>query len=132
MILVYVVYHPRRQKEHNTVNYAESCLSGVLDWVFRRHGRRPGPPEGFSRSHTLLLKGLRKLVPSAPKRARLPILASRLRTIRRRLCLAGSARDRMLWAFFLCCWQSVRSVIESVLLTGSFVPFAPLPGALGI
>ena len=108
LFLVYVVYYPRRGKDRNTVDYAESCLSGVLDWVFRRHGRRPGPPDGFSRSHALLVRGLRKVVPKSPKNPRLPILASHLRAIRRCLNLSGDARDRVLWAFFLCCWQGVR------------------------
>ncbi len=114
LFLVYVVYYPRRGKEINTVDYAESCFSGVLDWVFRRHGRRPGPSDGFSRSHTLLTRGLRKVVPKSPKCPRLPILASYLRAIRRCPNLSGDVRDRLLWAFFLCCWQGVSYVLICV------------------
>ena len=89
--VVYAVYRPRRNKSRNTAAYAESCLSGVLGWLFARHGRRPGPIEGFSRSHALLLRGLHKASPSVPSVQRLPILSSHVRALRGRLNLTGCA-----------------------------------------
>jgi len=94
LFVVYAVYQPRRHNLGNTAAYAQSCLSGVLDWLYNRHGRRPGPVSGFIRSRTLLLRGLHKVSPSEPKAARLPILAMHLRAIRACLDLTGNARHR--------------------------------------
>jgi len=110
----YIVYYPRCGKERTTVDYAESFLSGVLNWVFPRHVRQPDPSDGFSRSHALLIRGLRKVVLKSPECPRFPILASHLRAIRRCLSLSSDARDRLLWAFFLCCWQCVPYVLICV------------------
>ena len=54
-----------------------------------------------------MLKSLHKVAPDGVRPPRMPILRHHLLAIRELLDLDGSQRDRVLWAFWLTCWQGV-------------------------
>lgn len=105
----YVVHYPRRggSAHINTASYAEGCLSAVRAWVSEAYGRRPGPDPAECYTLRQVLRGLHKLSPDGKLAPRLPVLREHLLAIRKLLDLEGSQRDRVLWAFYLTCWQGV-------------------------
>lgn len=110
LFAVFVVHYPRQTKKVksgglNTAKYAEDCLSAVRAYCYARHGRIPGPEARSARQLSLVLKGLHKRAPSGRRALRSPILQVHLRAIRKLLNLEDSPLDRMIWAFFLTCWQ---------------------------
>ena len=106
---MFIVHYPRRVgKSRNSAAYAETVLAAVRDWVHTAHRRRPGHPSGDSRFLSLVLRGLRKASPIMPRLPREPILQIHLRAIRPLLDLRTNQLHRVLWAFYLCCWQGVR------------------------
>lgn len=105
----YVVHYPRRggSTHINTASYAEGCISAVRAWVSEAYGRRPGPDPAACFTLRQVLRGLHKLSPDGKRAPRLPVLREHLLAIRALLDLEGSQRDRVLWAFYLTCWQGV-------------------------
>lgn len=120
MFAVFVVVRPRKgSKDHNSGDYGGACVTAVRNWCEKRHHRRPGT---VGRGHTLLpqlLKGLRKMYPS-DRPVRLPILQQHLRRVQALLDLEGSPYHRVLWAFWLTCWQGVCRCSD--LIRGKKVP----------
>ena len=108
LFAVYVVNYPRvAGKELNTGETAATNVTGLKHCVEERTGRRPGRPPGENRSLCLTLQGLRKEAPRGERPRPEPILQKHLRAVRALLDLKGNARHRVLWAFWLQCWQTV-------------------------
>ena len=100
LLAVYVVNYPRvAGKEHNTGETAATNVTGGKHCTQERTGRRPGRPEGESRSLALTLQGLRKEAPRGVGPRPMPILQRHLRAVRARPRGRGEAgRGVAAWA----------------------------------
>jgi hypothetical protein len=112
LFAVYGVHFPRdagkiARGELNTGETIAGYITGVKSNVELRTGRRPGLPDKENRRLRLLLQGLRKEAPRGTTPRPQPILQAHLRAVRALLDLEHNPRHRVLWAFWLQCWQTV-------------------------